>query len=184
MIFTLVTLAAAVVGLERTYYSVSESDGTLLVCAVLSDPSGTCPLNFTFIVDIQMSGGNAGKYRMYALQYFIFIMYKNTSPTLSVMDYSPVATRLRFNRCARRECVVVSIIDDINLENSETFHMTLVRTPGLAFNITLHPVNGVVEISDNDGNTVLHIHNYYTLVESLKKIIEGHFLLLHFQLLW
>ena len=67
------------------------------------------------------------------------------------MDYGPVATRLTFNRCARRECVVVSIIDDTTLENSETFHITLERTPGLSSDITLDPVNGVVEITDNDG---------------------------------
>ena len=47
-------------GLERTVYSVSEGDGTLQVCAVVSDPSGTCPLDFTFTVDIEISHGSAG----------------------------------------------------------------------------------------------------------------------------
>ena len=50
------------VGLERTYYSVSEGDGTLQVCAVVSDPSGTCPIDFTFTVVIEIREDSAGKY--------------------------------------------------------------------------------------------------------------------------
>ena len=42
------------VGLERTYYSVSEGEGLIEVCAVVSNPTGTCPIDFTFTVDIQI----------------------------------------------------------------------------------------------------------------------------------
>ena len=48
------------VGLERTAFSVSEGDGTLQVCAVVSNPSGNCPIEFTFTVDIEISHGSAG----------------------------------------------------------------------------------------------------------------------------
>ena len=42
------------------------------------------------------------------------------------------------------------IVDDIILEN-ESFDLTLERTNGLDSRITLDPVNGVVEVTDNDG---------------------------------
>ena len=46
----------------------------------------------------------------------------------------------------------VSIVDDTILENVvETIEVILESTPGLNSNITLDPVNGVVEITDNDG---------------------------------
>ena len=67
------------------------------------------------------------------------------------MDYSPIAGSLRFNRCERRKCVVVPIVDDLMLEHSEVFLLTLERTPSLAGSITLDPVNGRVEVSDDEG---------------------------------
>ena len=42
------------------------------------------------------------------------------------------------------------IVDDTILENDESFDVTLERTPDLNSRITLDPVNGVVEIADND----------------------------------
>ena len=47
-------------------------------------------------------------------------------------------------------CVDVFIVDDIILEN-ESFDLTLERTTALDSRITLNPVNGVVEVTDNDG---------------------------------
>ena len=43
------------------------------------------------------------------------------------------------------------IMDDIILENDESFILTLERTSDLDSRITLDPVNGVVEITENDG---------------------------------
>ena len=45
----------------------------------------------------------------------------------------------------------VTIIDDEMLENTESFNFTLERTTGLSDRITLDPVDGVVEIIDDDG---------------------------------
>ena len=42
-------------------------------------------------------------------------------------------------------------MNDAVLENIETFAVTLARTSGLDSRIVLSPVNGVVEIIDNDG---------------------------------
>ena len=122
--------SVAVVGLEKTAYSVSEGDGTLQVCAVLNNPSGTC---LTFTIGIESSRrGSAGKYSI--LVCIMAFSSCNTFLTVSVMDYGPVATTLNFNRCARRKCLVVSIINDMTVENDESFHIALVRTPGLARN--------------------------------------------------
>ena len=56
-----------------------------------------------------------------------------------------------FAACQRRSCVNVTIVDDEVLEMVvESFNVTLERTPGLDNRITLNPVNGVVEIRDND----------------------------------
>ena len=43
------------------------------------------------------------------------------------------------------------VLDDITLGKDESFNITLERTTGLNSRITLDPVNGVVEVADNDG---------------------------------
>ena len=67
------------------------------------------------------------------------------------MDYIGLSTILRFPACETEQCVNVTIIDDEVLENVESFDVTLERTPGLDMRITLDPVHGVVEITDEDG---------------------------------
>ena len=58
---------------------------------------------------------------------------------------------LPFAPCDKRICVDVPIVDDEIVENVDTFEVTLERPPGLDSSITLVPVDGIVEISDNDG---------------------------------
>ena len=67
------------------------------------------------------------------------------------MDYGSVDTTLTFAPCQRRSCVNVSIMDDDVLEFTESFSITLERTLGLDDRIDLDPVDGEVEITDNDG---------------------------------
>ena len=52
----------------------------------------------------------------------------------------------------------VDIIDDQAVENPESFGITLERTPDLDSRITLDPVDGVVQIRDDDGNYMLLHH--------------------------
>ena len=67
------------------------------------------------------------------------------------MDYGQVLdTPLVFPPCERRSCVAIPIVDDDVLENSELFNVSLERN-GLDSRITLDPVDGLVEITDNDG---------------------------------
>ena len=53
---------AAVVGLEETFYRVSEGVGFVEVCAIVYSPNGNlvCPIDFAFEVDFSTSDGNAG----------------------------------------------------------------------------------------------------------------------------
>ena len=67
------------------------------------------------------------------------------------MDYIGLSTILSFPACETKQCVNVTIVDDEVLENVELFDVTLERTPGLDMRIRLDPVDGVVEIIDDDG---------------------------------
>ena len=50
----------AVVGLEKTFYSVSEDDGMLEVCAIVTSPDIGCPIQFPFQVSLSTTDGSAG----------------------------------------------------------------------------------------------------------------------------
>ena len=71
--------------------------------------------------------------------------------TAASLDYSALSVILSFNECEEKSCANATILDDEILENLETFNVTLARTVGLDSRITLDPVHGVIEITDNDG---------------------------------
>ena len=50
----------AVVGLERTFYSVSEDVGVVEVCAIVYSPTIDCPIAFSFDVSLSTSDNTAG----------------------------------------------------------------------------------------------------------------------------
>ena len=56
-----------------------------------------------------------------------------------------------FDACERRSCVNVSIVDDLVLENTESFFVSLERAAGLDARIRLDPVEAEIEIIDNDS---------------------------------
>ena len=71
------------------------------------------------------------------------------------MDYSrKLFTILSFSACGTRQCVDVTIVDDIMDEPEEGFNVTLERTPDLDSRITLDPDNGKIFIED-DGKYAL-----------------------------
>ena len=70
---------------------------------------------------------------------------------MSPLDYDKVSTILTFNKCDTQQCTEIPIVDDMMEELTESFSLTLERTPDLDSRITLDPVDGVVEITDNDG---------------------------------
>ena len=54
------------------------------------------------------------------------------------------------NSC-QSKCVSVTILDDNVIETTESFYVTLARSPDLDSRIRLTPVYGVIEIDDDDG---------------------------------
>ena len=72
-------------------------------------------------------------------------------PTESTMDYGPLNELLMFYACETRKCVNVTITDDEFDEFDESFPYHLRRTTSLDPRIELDPVDGRIEIVDNDG---------------------------------
>ena len=67
------------------------------------------------------------------------------------MDYDSISEILAFGSCATRQCTEIPIVDDMMVELTESFFVTLERTTGLDSRITLDPVDGEIEIIDDDG---------------------------------
>ena len=138
-------------GLEKTFYQVSEDVGVVEVCAIVYEPNGNlaCPISFPFDVSLSTEDDSAGMDT--ALLYVYMMTASLHSSTVDPMDYIGVSTILIFGACETRHCVDVTIVDDEVLEMTESFRVTLERTPDLHMRITLDPVDGVVEITDDDG---------------------------------
>ena len=153
---------AAVVGLERTFYQVSEDVGVVEVCAIVFSPNGiiSCPIAFSFDVSLSTNDNSAGEgvnggYVKYSTD-FVTVLFP-----VSPMDYAAeISAILTFAACQRRRCVNVTIENDAVLEDAESFDVTLERTFDLDNRITLDPVDGEIEITDNDSKSV----NEYQLI--------------------
>ena len=61
VILLTVPSVAAVVGLDRTIYQVSEDAGVVEVCAIVYSPMSDCPIEFPFEVRFTTLDGSAGK---------------------------------------------------------------------------------------------------------------------------
>ena len=67
------------------------------------------------------------------------------------MDDGAVSTLLMFDKCEMQRCTDITIINSAEIENVESFNVTLLRTTDLEPRITLDPVDGEIEIIDGDG---------------------------------
>ena len=67
------------------------------------------------------------------------------------MDYGALDVILMFDECEKRRCVNVTIVQDLVDEPEEFFIFYLNRTTDLSPRINLDPVDGSVEIVDDDG---------------------------------
>ena len=61
-----------------------------------------------------------------------------------------MSTILMFHSCETRQCTNITITNDVGLENTESFSITLLRATDTK-NITLDPVVGEIKITDDDG---------------------------------
>ena len=69
------------------------------------------------------------------------------------MEYHHVSNILEFAPCDTRQCSQIPIIDNRTVELNESFFVILERTSDLMIN--LGPVNGKVEITDDDGTYII-----------------------------
>ena len=56
--------SVAVVGLDSTFYQVSEDVGVVEVCAIVRSPGIECPIQFPFEVTLTITNGSVGKQRV------------------------------------------------------------------------------------------------------------------------
>ena len=70
---------------------------------------------------------------------------------MSSMDSGNESTLFAFDTCETRRCTEIPIVNDMVVELNESFLVILERTHDLDSRITLNPVNGAVEIIDDDG---------------------------------
>ena len=66
------------------------------------------------------------------------------------MDYIGLSRILSFRACETRQCVNVTIVDDLVDEPEEVFDVTLERTISLNTRIHLRPVDARVFINDDE----------------------------------
>ena len=67
------------------------------------------------------------------------------------MDYIGLSRILNFAACNTRQCVNVSIVNNLVNEAVEEFDITLRETAGLDSRISLQPVDARVVIHDDEG---------------------------------
>ena len=67
------------------------------------------------------------------------------------MDYGALDVILTFDECEKRRCINVTITQDLVDEPDEFFNFYLNRTTDLSPRITLNPMEGRIEIVDDDG---------------------------------
>ena len=51
----------AIVGLEESFYQISEDVGVVKVCTVVNNASLSCPIDYSFEVELSTKDGSAGK---------------------------------------------------------------------------------------------------------------------------
>ena len=85
------------------------------------------------------------------------LAYPLSPPTESPEDYESVNTLLTFNANEAERCVRVDIVDSARLEQTESFGVTLERTPGLDERVHLNPTAGIIIIVNDDSEFNFYI---------------------------
>jgi hypothetical protein len=117
-----------VVGLKETEVSIQEDINRTKVCAVIRSSGVDCYVEFSFTVRLRTYNNNAN----------------------SPEDYTHVNTNLIFEANEAEVCVDICIENDSVAEQTESFVVSLERTPDLHRRIILHPTEGTIVINDDD----------------------------------
>ena len=144
-------LTALVVGLERTFYTVSESEEAVEICITAVGANSPCPSTQSFQVTFSTTDESAGKI-IYIYCLYNTITSRNTVLALvSPSDYEAVSEELTFAPCDTQHCVNVSITDDLVNEPEDSFSLTLNKLTSF---VTLSTAAGEVLITDDDGKKI------------------------------
>ena len=125
--------------MEESSYVVTEGDGGLTVCAVVSSPDIDCPVDFSFTINLSVGDGMCEMWTLRHSYYRNFV-YSD--------DYSIV-----FSQCETRACTFVRIADDNEVEESKIIRIQLERPDDLDSRITIGKGSADITIMDdpNDG---------------------------------
>ena len=82
-------------------------------------------------------------------KFVTFVSFCSSISTVSLADYGEVSVTLSFEECEERQCVGISVVDDLINEPVETLSLSLTANPEL--HLTLHPQTSEVAILDDDG---------------------------------
>ena len=117
------------------------------LCAVVFEPDINCPIHFSFNIHLRTANETAGKMYTLCNNPLSLLLF-----TVEGMDYGALDVDLMFEKCMRRKCVNVTIVDNQMNEPNETFTFHLSRTTDLSPHISLGPVNGKSYLIDDDDN--------------------------------
>ena len=147
--------------MEQAYFGVMEDVEVIELCVVVFEPSNfSCPIQFSFNIHLHTANETAGKI------YCPYTSNKYYNPlsllifTVEGMDYGALDVDLMFEKCTRRKCVNVTIMEDQMKEANETFTFHLNRTTDLSPRIILDPVDGEIYLIDDDDGELRSINSY------------------------
>ena len=136
--------------MEQVLFEVMEDVEIIEMCAIVFEPYTNCPIHFSFNIRLHTADGTAGK--IYSLSIQRYNILSLLLFTVEGMDYGALDVDLMFEKCMRRKCVNVTILDDQLNETNETFTFHLSRTTDLSPHVILDPVNGESYLIDDDGD--------------------------------
>ena len=103
---------------------------------------------------------------------------------MSHRDYRAVSKLMTVPKCARDICERISIVNDLSLEDTESFNIYVNRTAGLDLRIILERVTAIVTITDDDSKTILVSHSLTVSAICTASIILLYLLSSLLQVLW
>ena len=71
-------------------------------------------------------------------------------------DYKTLSAEVTIRKCAKRACVNVMLVDDIQLEEDEVFMVTLERTAALEDNVSPEPGRSLAVVTILDGDSTCY----------------------------
>jgi hypothetical protein len=138
--------AAVVIGFLNTSYTVSESDGEAIIQIGVIRGSLERPVNVQFSINA-ISAASKQHDTSIIIMVISCVFFTYSAPP----DYTSVSQALAFTNSLRVQTVRVPIVNDLTLELSEIFTVSLSLENSNHDHVKLVPNSVSVTISDDDG---------------------------------